>query len=586
VKRKQFFEQLKSSESIALLLIYLFTFICWLLLNLAEKLGPPDVYKLYSVAEKLFSGDFKIGIVPPLFPLIQYPLSKLLCLFMEPMDAFVAAGRLISLSAGMGVISFTYLFLKRFTGKVALIGITFLVISPWFLKLLSFPITDMLYLFFVSAAFYCFLPAPKNTWKTAVAFILGGVLTRFEGVLMIISGFLNYFKFKKKYFYYSLAAIPLTGLVMFFFFMFADRFFAHFRDIILAQKSYLYIFQHPMDFLNVIYGNILFFIPFSYPYFIKLALLIVILALFGYGLYRLFKQHRQLAAALLVYELLFFIAKGYVDTTRPDIEFRRIFSGLWIFYVLCFLGGYFLLTTLNQHKKLKPLVCGSALLMITALALSLPLIPINLIPVILPLLAVLVILFVSREAPARQKYPPLLLIILFSAQIFNISYQRSTDYVQSMAPKSAYAAAQWVNYARIKPGAVILSYTDNLMMSYYLNQNDPDIKNIHWETFTVPLVIDEKTRSAYIKEFFKVLRERKVDYIICDNYVVPKKEFRDLNQAKRLLFEEHKNTAYFRVKKYLLYKGKNVGYVLKPVNPQTAPSQMAPPQPVDAETDN
>jgi hypothetical protein len=570
VKAKEFLKTIGTRlESVLLALIFLFTFINWLLLTLAEKLGPPDVYKLYSVAEKLFAGNFKIGIVPPLFPLVQYPLAKVLVVLAGPTEAFVLAGRIISLAAGMGALWFSYLVLKKWTGKFAVLGITFLAISPWFLKMLSFPITDMLYLFFVSAAFYSFLPNKSTGWGMSVLAIGGGVLTRFEGVLLILSGFLNYFKFKKKYFYIILVVIPVMALLLFLFSTFADRFFAHLRDIILAQKSYLFIFQHPMDFLNMIYGNILFFIPFSYPYFVKLVLLLAVIALFCYGAYRLFKMHRNFTLAVLVYELLFLVAKGYVDTTKPEIEFRRLFSGLWIFYLICFVGGYFFIKKVGSVLPLKRGVFVTGLLLMIALSISLePAQPV-LILIALPTVPVILLTLKDLQEIRPLKYPAILILLVFLVQVFSFSFVISRNYVASMAPKASFTAAQWLNIARIKPNATILSYTDNLMMDFYLDKQLLDSKNIIWETFTIPLRFSPETKEHYMRAFFKEIRERNVDYIISDNYVVPKEEFWHVNQAKRMLFEERENKNYFRVKKYLFYKGENVGYILKPVDVQT-----------------
>ena len=152
--KKQFFkETIGKSESLILSFIFLFAIVNWLLLTLAEKLAPPDFYRLAGLGEKLFSGDLNIGVIPPLFPLLLYPLGKLISIFIESTEAFIIAGRMISLAAGMGVLYLSHLFLKKIVGKFAVLGILFFVISPWYLKLLAFPITDMLYLFFVSAAF-------------------------------------------------------------------------------------------------------------------------------------------------------------------------------------------------------------------------------------------------------------------------------------------------------------------------------------------------------------------------------------------------------------------------------------------------
>lgn len=579
---KRFFKDIPyQGHKLILLFIVIFTLICWVLLTLTEKLGPPDVYKLYEAAGKIYSGNLKIGIIPPLFPIVQYPISKIIALFTNPIDAFILAGRIISLFAGLGTLLFSYLILKRFIEKYAVLPVIFLVISPWYLKLLAFPITDMLYLFFVSASFYSFLPRKNSHWGWTVLAVAGGVLTRFEGVLLIISGFLRYFKLKKKTLIIFAASLPVMALFMYLFLTFFNRFWAHFRDIILPQKTYLFIFQHPMDFLNVIYGNILYFIPFSFPYFLKLFLLLMILALFAYGIYRLFKAERRFTVVLLVYELLFLIAKGYVDTTRPDIEFRRIFSGLWIFYLVCFMGGYFLLRELKTKPRIRQAIFIIAGLLMVLFALYIK--PVAILPGLAALLpaAALVWLIKDRRIHRFLRYGVMLLLAVFVFQLFQPGLIKSREYVASMAPKAPYAAAQWINRARLKPNAVVLSYTNNLMMGFYLDANKLGQTNITWETFTIPLEVTDETKARYMAAFFKEIDERKVDYIIADSYVVPKDEFFDLNQAKRMLFEERENKKYFRVKKYLFYKGENVGYILRPVDVKTEPAQAA-----HAETDH
>lgn len=155
---KRFFkESIFKNERLTLTFILIFTFANWLLLALVEKIGPPDFYKIYRLGEKLFSGNLNIEIMPPLFPLLLYPLGKLAGLFIKPTEAFIIAGKIISLAAGLGVVYFSYLFFKKITGKFALWGVIFFMISPWYLIMLAFPITDMLYLFFATVTFYAFL---------------------------------------------------------------------------------------------------------------------------------------------------------------------------------------------------------------------------------------------------------------------------------------------------------------------------------------------------------------------------------------------------------------------------------------------
>lgn len=556
---KQFFTgTVFKNEGVLLSLLFLFIIGNWIFLTLAEELGPPDFYKLYDVTEKLYSGDLKIDITPPLFSLLMYPLGKLLCIFFSPTVAFITAGRLIALAASLGVTWFSYLILKKIVGKWALLCLVFLVISPWYLKLISFPITDMLYLFFVTASFYAFLnqSAPRLSLLT----VIGGVLTRFEGVLLIFSGIINYFKLKKRYVFILLGLLPVVLVI---FLIFIPRIFDHLKDIILPYKSYLVVFQRPMEFFNVLYGNLLFFIPYNYPYLIKLAALLILFIFFACGVYRLFKMNKTFTLSIVVYEILFFVAKGYIDTSAPEREFRRVFSGLWIFYLISFIGCYFLLKKINLYKIPRILVISGGVVFFAVLVFFLKLVHF---PVFfLVLLLVLPLLYplkglVLEEIP---KYLSIIVLLAFTLQIYNLSFYKSKEYVISYANKTPYAAARWLNFSRLKKNPVILSYTDNTMMQYYLIKEKIEPKNIQWIHFLVPLDY-QKERERFRIAFFRDLKQKGVDYIIVDNYVVQKPEFIYINESRLFLFEERENTTLFKLKN-LFYKGENVGYVLRPV---------------------
>ena len=559
---KQFFmgTGLKT-EGIFLSLIFLFIIGNWIFLTLAEELGPPDFYKLYDVAEKLYSGDLKINIIPPLFSLLLYPLGKLLAIFFSPTVAFITAGRIIALAASLGVTWFSYLIFKKIIGKWAWLCLAFLVISPWYLKLISFPITDMLYLFFVTASCCAFLN--QSTPGLSLLTVIGGVLTRFEGVLLILSGIINYFKLKKRYVFILLGLLPV---IMVIFLIFIPRIFGHLKDIILPGKSYLVIFQQPMEFFNVLYGNLLFFIPHSFPYLIKLAALLILFTLFIYGVYRLFKINKTFTLSILVYEILFFIAKGYIDTSDPDREFRRVFSGLWIFYLISFIGCYFLLEKISTYKIPRILVFSGGIVFIAIVVFFLksgysPF-------VLLVLLLVPPILYPLKGLALEKipKYLSIIVLLAFMLQIYNLSFFKTKEYVTNFANKAPFAAARWFNYSRLKENPTILSYTDNTMLQYYLIKEKIKPQNIQWAEILVPLDY-EKDRERFRGAFFRSLKEKKVDYIIFDSYVVNKPEFNYLNEAKLFLFEERENTTLFKLKN-LFYKGQNVGYVLRPVPEQ------------------
>jgi hypothetical protein len=563
----KFLKKITNSERIVLLLLALFTLINWWFLSFAEKIAPPDFYKIYFVAERLFSGDIKTGIIPPLFPALMYPFGKFVSLFVNSLDAFIIAGRIIALSASIGVLYLTYLFLKKITGQFAILGIVLFVISPWFLKLIAFPVTDMLYLLFVTMLFYSFLYKSKGILP--VSSVILGVLTRFEGVLLIAASLVNYFKLKKRNLLYMLGAlIPIIGII-FFFRKFVPRFFAFFKDILLPQKTYLYIFLHPIDFLNIIYGNILFFIPYSYPDLLKWILLIVILLLFGYGVYRLFKIDKKITLALLAYEVLFFMAKGHININRPDIEFRRVFSGLWIFYLLAFIGCYFLIKRVYRAKTLRNIFLIVFGLLMVGFALSLEFIQW---PILLFALLMILPVEFSLRALLKGGVKKIIIIcvlLVFSFQIYNASFFKSKEYVVSMANKGAFAAAQWLNMARMSEEATILSYVDNIMLDYYVTKKEPASSTLRIIHFTVPHRYRPENKQVFINFFLQELQEKKVDYILFDHYVVQQPEFLGKNDVHRMLFEEKENPNYFRIKKHLIYKGKPVGYVLKPIYDKT-----------------
>jgi hypothetical protein len=341
------------------------------------------------------------------------------------------------------------------------------------------------------------------------------------------------------------------------------RIFDHLKDIILPYKSYLVVFQRPMEFFNVLYGNLLFFIPYNYPYLIKLAALLILFIFFAYGVYRLFKMNKTFTLSIVVYEILFFVAKGYIDTSAPEREFRRVFSGLWIFYLISFIGCYFLLKKINLYKIPRILVISGGVVFFAVLVFFLKLVHL---PVFfLALLLVLPLLYPLKGLALGKipKYLSIIVLLAFMLQIYNLSFYKSKEYVISYANKTPFAAARWFNYSRLKKNPKVLSYTDNTMLQYYLIKEKIDPQNIQWVEILVPLDY-EKDRERFRNAFFRALKEKRVDYIIFDSYVVKKPEFIYLNETKLFLFEERENIKLFKLKN-LFYKGQNVGYILRPI---------------------
>jgi len=253
----------------------------------------------------------------------------------------------------------------------------------------------------------------------------------------------------------------------------------------------------------------------------------------------------------------------------PEREFRRIFSGLWIFYIIAFIGCWFFLKKIKCYRIPWIAVLASGGVFFSLLAVYQDFSPA---PFQLLALLVLPALILPLHNLKTKKITKILIIAvlsLFLLQVYHTSYHKSETYIASYARKAAYAAAQWLNSARLKDNAVILYYTDNNIVEYYLDKKRAETKNIQRLHFTVPMRNTPEEKDRYTVLFFKLMKEKQVDYIIFDNYVVQKPEFLGTNDVQKLLYEERENKRLFRLKKNLFYKGQNVGYILKPIYDKT-----------------
>ena len=138
---------------------------------------------------------------------------------------------------------------------------------------------------------------------------------------------------------------------------------------------------------------------------------------------------------------------------------------------------------------------------------------------VLPLLVPLKTLSLGKI----PKYLSIIVLLVFIFQIYAFSLLKSEEYVDSYAQKAGYAAAQWLNFGRLKQGAVILSYTNNTMIDYYLKKEGKEEMAAHkfqLVHFTVPMRNTPENKALFIETFFKELQNNKVDYIVFDHYVV------------------------------------------------------------------
>jgi hypothetical protein len=552
-------------EKGVLFLIFLFVFLNWLVLIHIEKLTHPDFYHYHSASEKLFAGNLKLEFIPPLFPFLLGLFGRVLGLFTTHTDNFILGGRIISLLSGLGVVFFSFKLLARFVRKYAFIGTIILVISPFFLKLLSIPQTDMLYLFFVAAAFYFF-----SNEKLRVPFlwaIIGGLLTRFEGILLVGSAYVNYFKVKRKrWLYFTIPLIPLTVCLFFLFLKFAPRIIDK-LEFVFTKGHYLYYFKHPAELAHLFYGNFLFFISPEFPGFFKWFLLFVLIVCFFAGVYYLFKIKWQFALSLLSYELIFLFFKGYAAAIDPEVEFRRMFSVIWIFYLATFIGIYYLFKETNKFEKVSVSYRTALLIFFIISVLFLPVIKGTWLLIFLVLVPAL-IYSVTRFKLKKLELTILLVIFtIFSAQFYYDAGKRTFLYVKNNTNKAGFVIAKWLNNKTVEGDVLVYSYLP--MVHYYLDKpGKVKIQNF--------LFLDEKiynNRDKLMLALLKKAEKTRIKYIIFDGFLNPEEGFFRV-AIHNMLYEEkeilHRKTAkandsYFRLVKTFLYKGEPVAWVLKPL---------------------
>lgn len=543
------------SDSFFLGVLSLFIFINWLLMIRQDILGCNDYYQYYLACEKLFSGNLNLEFIPPLFPFLLGIFGRFVKLFGGSIDHFILGGQIISLLSGFGVIFFSYKLLKKVTPDFSVIGTVFLTMSPFFLKLLSTAQTDMLYLFFIAALFY-FLLVEKKIIQV-IAFTTAGLLTRFEGVLLVGSSLLNYLDLKKKSWKYLLiSAIPASLLLYFLFDRFAHRLIDKII-LIISKKYFLYYFSHPGELVHLLYGNLLYFVPSKFPSPVKWFLFYIVLGLFFTGCYHLFKTKRKWLLSATFYIFFYILAKGYTLALHPEMEFRRWLSVIWLFFIIVFIGIYFLWQKIKVSEKVNiPVKITFALFCLLA-ALFLPVIKGTSIWLALFLLPAL-LYGIKKAAPKMEKYQFagwFLLLIIFFSQVYYDGLKRTFFYLSRDSNAGSYMVANWLNGRPAKEKILVYVFTP--MFRYYAEK-----KKLRG-ALTIKDAEIYTDREKLLNEFMKRLKNQKIKYIAFDGYRSP--TYKARNAIKDLLYSERDKGVYFKVKKHLFYKGKYVASVLMPI---------------------
>jgi hypothetical protein len=534
----------------------LFIFINWILMIRQDILACNDYYQYYLAQEKLFSGNLNLEFIPPLFPFLLGLSGRFIKLFGGTVDHFILGGQIISLFSGFGVLFFSYKLLKKYAPGFAIIGTIFLSVSPFFLKLISTAQTDMLYLCFTAALFY-FFSQEKKTIHTIV-FTTAGLLTRFEGVLLVGSCLLNTIDLKKKSWkYLLLSAIP-AGFILYLSF---DRFAHRLIDkiaLIISKQYFFYYFSHPGELVHLLYGNFLYFVPHKSPPPVKWFLLYILLGLFFTGCYYLYKTKKKWLLSASFYLFFFIIAKGYTLNLNPEMEFRRWLSFIWLFFIIVLAGICFLWQKIKEREKINiPVKMAFALFCLQVL--FLPVIKGTSTGIALLLLLPALLYGVKKTAARMGKYEFagwFLLLVIFFSQVYYDGLKRTFFYLDRDSNAGSYMVANWLNGRPAKEKILVYAFTP--MYRYYVEKGK--IRG----AITIAKKEIYNDREKLTIEFMKRLKKQKIKYIAFDGYRSP--AYKARNAIKDFLYTERDKGIYFKIKKHLYYKGKYVASVLMPNN--------------------
>ena len=531
----------------------------WFYFVKLEKLANPDFYKYFFEFKRIISGKIQFRNSTPLFTLLMGLLGKFLSLFINSKDSYILSGRIISLLSSIGFIFYTYKIFQCFTNKTSIIITVFLLISPFFLKLIALPITDITYAFFMVFSFYFLLKQNKS--KSIIGVILAA-LTRYEGFLLIISLIINYLNIIKKNIKKNIIiTFFISPLIIIFYIKFANRLTK--KIISIFTNNFLLTFiTHPEKLIHILYENILFFIPYQYPSLVKWILIYILIIFSFIGFYKIYRQNKLFALSILFYFVSFTFGKGYIiskgsiNMLNPNIAFRRMFSFIFIFYFFSIIGLYFFLKYIKEKLKKKDILYYVLIILLTLIILTSKFnFSYKLLIGYLIIFSILFIQISKIKSKLLLKGFLISLLLFFIINIYTKSFIKTKNYYSSAPQKGAYMIAKWAN-SHLKEGSVLLTYSGIKTIKYYLNKK---IALIRIKTKNKNIYSNIKNLREYLIKKFK---KYKITYIGIDNYL-NFKERPGETAIKIFLNSQKYSSRYFKLIKVLLYKNNYTGCILK-----------------------
>ncbi len=544
------------------ILLMFFFLIIWFKLFSISNLASPDYYKYFYISEHLFSGHLDLRNIPPLFPLLLGLSGRFLSIISGISDPFIVGTKIISLISSIGVITINFLFIKKLFNTIpAFLASVLLVSSPFFLKFAATPITDMLFLFLVCYSFYFMF---LNKKRGSILLVLTAIMTRFEGVLLIGSYFINFIdlKIKKRINFLIYSLLSLAALTLFYL-KFGMRFVKKIEYII-SSGSYLNFIKHPERVYSLLMKNILFFYRGDIFGFKGGIIFLSLSALFLFGIKTLFRLNRKFTWALIFYMVVFTISKGYIsgvgNVFNPESQARRMLSLIYLFWFVSMIGFLKLLEKLKKIKSEKNRLLISSVMFIgiilIVISLPLPDKKIIFLSVVLILLLIVIGSVRGRGFLQIKKIFSITIVFLLLLSIYDYGFNKTYNYVGSLPNRGAFVISQWAD-ANLEAGEKLAVYSTIPMVKYYIKK---DILMVKPYTKIEDIYRKRNLLASYIAKKIKI---NKIKYIATDVYM----NMIDnpwLVAVKLMFFKSaRRGSNIFKLHKRLFYKGLPVAVILK-----------------------
>jgi hypothetical protein len=254
------------------------------------------------------------------------------------------------------------------------------------------------------------------------------------------------------------------------------------------------------------------------------------------------------------------MSKGYAGMLpKPEIEFRRFASFIWIFYMVSAIGFYYF-SKMVKNLPQKNLFLIYRIAFYTGLLLILY--HARFLKnewLLLFFLMVPVIIFTLKKITISRMEIIFLasIILIFCSQMYVKSLRKSTQYVRGGPNASGYAIARWINAQHYTKPPNMIIYSHYPMVTYYLKNPI----NLYKITIKKKAIYENRNRLTDL--FKQKIINHNIKYIIFDWYI-NRKERPWEYAIKKMLYYHREKSHDFKLKRTFFYKRKPVAAVLLP----------------------